>query len=101
MNTDFIDPGIFMRFINMTLFTDLYNRFLGLFPPATHWLVSAIVLVSIIAAFFVLIKTDWLWLLLLIVLIPVIFPILRSFFFGIYEFVLYLWRIVLSGVPRT
>ena len=101
MDTSYINPAIFQNFLNFSLFMGWYQRFLGLFPPSTQWLVSAIVLFSIIAAFFVLIRTHWLFLILLIILLPVIYPVLQAFFAGIFDFVMFLWHSVIAGMPKT
>lgn len=94
-----LDPNVFTNFLNLSFFTELYGKFLTLFPAPTQWLVSVIVLISIIAAFFVLVRTHWIFLIILIFLLPFIFPIVQSFFAGIYGFVLYLWGTISTGVP--
>lgn len=90
----------FQNFVNLTFFTNLYSQFLNLFPAPTQWLVSVIVLISILAAFFVLIRTHWLFLILLILLLPFIYPVLLSFFGGIWQFVLFLWGTISNGIPK-
>jgi hypothetical protein len=96
-----LDPSAFVNFLNAGVFIDYYNKFLGLFPPTTHWLVSAIILVSLIVAFFILISANWLFILVLIVLIPVLYPVLKNFFGEIYVFLQYLWNIISTGVPKA
>ncbi len=87
--------------LNFELFNRLYAQFLGLFPVSTQWLVSAIVLISIVAAFFVLIKSNWLFILVLIILLPATVPVLKEFFGGIYEFALQLLAAVQAGMPKV
>jgi hypothetical protein len=86
---------------NFAIFTNWYNLFLGLFPAQTHWLVSLIVLISIAAAFYVLIRTHWLFIIVLIILFPVIYPILQNFFWGIWQFVVFLWTSISTGIPKS
>ena len=87
--------------LNFDLFYTLYDRFLALFPESTQWLVSAIVLISIVAMFFVLIKSNWVFIEVLIFLFPMTVPVLREFFSGIYQFVIQLLDVVRAGMPRT
>jgi ABC-type transport system involved in cytochrome bd biosynthesis fused ATPase/permease subunit len=96
-----LDPSKLVNLLNANVFVDLYNKFLNLFPPSTHWLVSLIILVAIAAAIFSLITANWLFLLLAILLFPVIYPVLKNFFGEIYTFVVYLWNIVSTGLPKT
>jgi hypothetical protein len=100
MATSYLDPNWFTNFLNLNVFTGWYQGFLSLFPPALWWLVSAIVLISIIGAFFVLIRTHWLFLLILIIILPFLIPVFHNFFGEIYNFVLYLWNIIVSGAPK-
>jgi len=95
-----LDPSKFSALLNANVFIDMYNRFLGLFPPATHWLVSLIILVAIVVALVTLIMGNWLFLILAIVLLPVLYPIFKSFFSEMYTFVTYLWGVVGSGLPK-
>ena len=87
--------------LNANVFIDFYNKFLGLFPGSLHWLVSLIILISIVVALFMLISAHWIFILVAIVLLPVIYPVLKSFFTEIYTFILYLWNIIRSGLPKT
>lgn len=96
-----LDPNTFVKLLNVNVFIDIYNQFLGLFPASTHWLVSLIILISIVAALFILISTNWLFLILAVILLPVIYPVLKNFFTEIYSFILYLWHIVGAGLPKT
>ena len=96
-----LDPAAFVRLLNANVFIDMYNRFLGLFPPSTHWLVSLIILIAISVALVTLIMGNWLFLILAIILLPVLYPILKNFFGEMYSFILYLWNVVGAGVPKT
>lgn len=96
-----LDPSVFIKLLNANIFIDIYNRFLGLFPAQLHWLVSLIILASIIFALISLISANWLFILLAILLLPVIYPVLKNFFGELYIFILYLWNIVGANLPKT
>ena len=80
--------------------TNAYNQFLALFPAPSHWLVTLIVLIGLVVAFANLIRINWLFLILLILLLPAIFPIVQNFTHDLYQFFWYLWGIVRAGLPR-
>lgn len=96
-----LDPNAFVKLLNANIFIDIYNRFLGLFPSQLHWLVSLIILASIIFALIALISANWLFILLAVLLFPVIYPVLKSFFGELYTFIIYLWHIVGANLPKT
>jgi len=96
-----IDPSKFINLLNASVFIDLYNRFLSMFPSSVHWLVSLIILVAIVFALISLIMGNWLFLILAIVLLPVLYPIFKNFFTEIYAFLVYLWNIVGNGLPKA
>jgi len=96
-----LDSSAFAKLLNANVFIDFYNRFLGLFPASTHWLVSLIILISIVVALFMLISANWLFMIVAIVLLPVIYPVLKNLFGELYTFILYLWHAVSAGVPKT
>ena len=95
-----LDPSKMAQFINFSIFSQIYDKFLLLFPAPLHWVVSLIVLVAIIVAFFNLIRYHWMFLILLILLLPFIFPMLQSFFSGLYTFFYHLLAIVWAGAPK-
>lgn len=95
------DPNVFISALNFELFNRIYDQFLSLFPVSTQWLVSAIVLISIIAAFFMLVRFNWLFIIVIIILFPVTVPIIREFFGGIYQFVIHLLEAIQNGLPKT
>jgi hypothetical protein len=68
----------------------LYDRFLALFPPPVQWLVTLLVVIALVVGFINLIRHSWLFLIVLILLLPVVFPILQRFFSDVYRFFLYL-----------
>lgn len=71
-------------------FVNLYNQFLALFPEPLQWLITLIVVISLVIAFISLIRSNWLFLIVLILLLPVVFPVLQRFFADVYNFFLYL-----------
>ena len=95
-----LDPGSMTKWLNFSIFTQIYDKFLQLFPAPLHWLVSLIVLVAIVVAFFNLIRYHWMFLILLILLLPFIFPMLQSFFYGLYTLFYHLLTIVWAGAPK-
>jgi hypothetical protein len=72
----------------------LYDRFLSLFPPPVQWLVTLLVVIALVVGFISLISHSWLFLILLILLLPAIIPILQRFFADLYRFFLYLVRLL-------
>jgi len=79
------------------LLVDIYQQFLALFPPEIQWVVTLIVLISLLASFYVLIRFHWLAILLLVIILPILIPFLKGFFAQLYQFVLYLLNIVRQG----
>lgn len=72
----------------------LYDRFLSLFPEPVQWLVTLLVVIALVVGFISLISQSWLFLILLILLLPAIIPILQRFFGDLYRFFLYLVRLL-------
>lgn len=72
----------------------LYERFLALFPAPVQWLVTLVVVIALVIGFINLIRYSWLFLILLILLLPAIFPVLQRFFSDLYQFFLYLVRLL-------
>lgn len=75
-------------------FVTTYNQFLAIFPAPLQWLITFIVIVGLIVGFINLIRTNALFLILLVVLIPAFIPILQHFFSDLYNFFLYLLSII-------
>ncbi len=95
------DLNTIMNLSGINMITPLYEKFLSIFPTQLHWIVSLIVLVSLVMAFFVLIRFHWMFLLLLVILLPLAFPVLRSLFAGFYDFFAYLVHQVAVGMPKN
>ena len=75
-------------------FVNTYNQFLAIFPAPLQWLITLIVIIGLIVGFINLIRTNALFMILLIVLIPAFIPILQHFFSDLYNFFLYLLSII-------
>lgn len=75
-------------------FVNTYNQFLAIFPPPLQWLITLIVIIGLIVGFINLIRTNALFLILLVVLLPAFVPILQRFFSDLYNFFLYLVNII-------
>jgi len=95
-----LDLTTVLNISGITAITQIYEKFLSIFPAPLHWVVSLIVLVSLVVAFITLIRFHWLFLLLLIILIPLAFPVLKSIFSGLYDFFFYLVHQVAAGMPK-
>lgn len=59
---------------------DLYNQFISVFPEQYQWIISVILILAIAGGLWNLIRKNWLWLALLIVVFPGILPILQNIF---------------------
>jgi len=72
--TEQATTGFFERIFN------IYNQFIGIFPDKYQWVVSIIIILALAAGLWNLIKKNWMWLVLLVVLFPGIVPILQNVF---------------------
>lgn len=59
---------------------DLYNQFISVFPEQYQWVVSLLLILAIASFLWNLIKRNWLWVVLLIVIFPGVLPILKNIF---------------------
>ena len=69
-----VTTGIFER-----IFT-IYNQFISIFPVQYQWVVSVIIFLAVAGFMWNLIKRNWLWLILLVVVFPGILPVLQNIF---------------------
>ncbi len=60
----------------------IYAQFLGFFPKSVHGLVSLVLAVIIVIAIFKVIKRNFIFIILLIILLPASIPILKSIWAG-------------------
>jgi hypothetical protein len=56
----------------------IYGQFLSYFPERFHWVVSLVLAVLIVVAVYKIIKKNFIYIVLLIVLLPASVPILRN-----------------------
>lgn len=56
----------------------IYNQFLGYFPEQFRWVVSLVLAALIVVAIFKIVKKNFIYIILLIVLLPASVPILRN-----------------------
>lgn len=75
----------------MDIFYQLYDRFLSVFPEPTQWFVSLVVVISLIAAFYVLIRFHWIFILIFIIFLPFTIPAFKEIFGGVYDAFLFIW----------
>ncbi len=68
----------------------IYNQFLGVFPESMRWAVSVVLAVLLIYAVFQILKKNFIFIILLIVLLPASVPILRNVWESAVDVVKYL-----------
>lgn len=59
---------------------DVYNSFIIIFPLEYQWVISVIIFLAIAGFMWNLIKKNWLWLVLIIVVFPGLLPVLQNIF---------------------
>jgi hypothetical protein len=74
-----------------------YYQILGVFPAPVQWLISLAVLVMFVWLFWNLIKSNALFLILLVLVLPMAIPILARLFTDLWQFFLFLLRQVGVG----
>ncbi|OGB74542.1 hypothetical protein A2V68_02970 [candidate division Kazan bacterium RBG_13_50_9] len=72
--TETATTGFFERIFS------LYGEFISIFPEKYQWIVSIVIILAVAAFLWNLIKRNWLWIVLLIILFPGILPVLRNIF---------------------
>lgn len=72
--TQEVTKGIFERIFI------IYNQFISVFPVQYQWVVSVIIFLAVAGFMWNLIKRNWLWLILLVVVFPGILPVLQNIF---------------------
>jgi hypothetical protein len=68
----------------------IYNQFLSFFPSSVHGVVSLVLAIMIIYSIFKVLKHNFIWLILLIILLPASQPILKSIWEGALNLVKFL-----------
>ncbi len=59
---------------------DAYQGFVGIFPEQYQWIISLVLILAVASFLFKLIKKNWLWLVLAVVLFPGLLLVLQNFF---------------------
>jgi hypothetical protein len=68
----------------------IYSQFLGFFPNGTHWIVSLVLAVFLVVAIFKVIKRNFIWIILLIILLPASVPILHNIWESVVQLIKFL-----------
>lgn len=58
----------------------LYGEFISIFPEQYQWIVSVIIILAIAAFLWNLIRKNWMWIILLVVIFPGVLPVLQNIF---------------------
>jgi len=64
----------------MERISDVYGQFIGIFPEQYQWVVSLLLILAIASFLWNMIKRNWLWVVLLVVLFPGLLPMLKNVF---------------------
>lgn len=75
-------------------FVNTYNQFLAIFPAPLQWLITLLVVIGLVVGFINLIRTNALFLIVVVLSLPAFIPILQRFFADLYNFFLYLVSIL-------
>lgn len=62
----------------MQFLQDLYSQFLGYFPNFLHPVISIIVVIFLVYSIVQALKRNFIWLILLVILLPASIPILKN-----------------------
>ena len=62
----------------MEFLTELYNQFLGFFPDFLHPFISIAVVIFLVYSIVQAIKQNFIWLILLVLLLPASIPIIKN-----------------------
>jgi hypothetical protein len=57
---------------------EIYNQFLSYFPPGSQWLVSVILACLLVFAIYKVVKKNFIYIILLIVILPASVPIFKN-----------------------
>ena len=69
---------------------DIYNQFIGIFPQSVQWVVSVVLAVFLVFAIYKVLKRNFIYLILLVVLLPASLPILKHVWASLVEFLKFL-----------
>ncbi len=79
-----------MDFFSLATFQNLYMEFLINFPPPVRPIISLLVAAAIVYAVIQIIRKDFIYLILLIVLLPASIPVLKNIFDTLVQIIRYL-----------
>jgi len=68
----------------------LYTQFLSLFPPVLHPLISVILVIVIVYSLVQVLRRNFIFLIILVILLPASVPLLRSVWQGIVDLIRFL-----------
>ncbi len=71
-------------------FSSIYSQFLSNFPDQFHWLVSLILAGLLVFAIFQTIRRNFIWIILLVILLPASLPILTNIWESVLEVIKFL-----------
>jgi hypothetical protein len=77
-----------------------YNSFLGIFPPELQWVVTLVIVIGFVGAFFSIIRHNVIAIVIMIVLLPFLIPVFARFLADIYHFFLYLLQVLHLIAPK-
>ena len=76
--------------MSVTQIENIYTQFLAHFPVGIQPIVSIILVVLVAYAIFRIIKKDWIFIIILVILLPGSIPILKSIWAGVVAFTQFL-----------
>lgn len=74
----------------MSTIFSIYDNFLGMFPAPYHGLISIALAILIVIGIYKIIKQDFIWLIVLIILLPASIPILKNIWDSILSLITFL-----------
>ncbi len=74
----------------ISYFIELYNKFLSFFPPFLHTFISLVIVVFIAYSIVQIIKRNFIWLIVLVVLLPASIPVIKQIVGSIISVIRYL-----------
>jgi hypothetical protein len=72
------------------LLVNAYYQIISAFPAPLQWLLTLALLFGVAILFLHLIRSSWIFLILLVILLPVLIPLVWGVFLGLWHFLLFL-----------
>jgi hypothetical protein len=69
---------------------DIYHQFLSIFPDKFHWVVSLALAAMLVYAIFQTLKRNFIWIILLVILLPASVPILKGVWQSVVDLIQFL-----------